>query len=300
MQLIAYILIYPFLWVISILPFRLLYAFSDVLYFFIYKIFGYRKRTVKANLKLVFPDKSDKEIKEISNKFYHHLCDMILEALKSLTISEKELLKRFTFKNIEVIKALEDEKKNIVLMCGHYGSWEWIFIMQNFVNHKGYAVYKQLANKYFDKLVKRIRAKYDTHLITTKETFVVLADSVKSGELSISGFVADQSPKANKAFHWQDFLGIKVPVHTGAELIAKRFNMAVVYFGVKRLKRGYYETTFHIITKEPNTYKDYEITDQFLSLLEKQIYEAPEYYLWTHKRWKHKDKVPEEFLNTEA
>lgn len=297
MQLIVYILIYPFLWLVSILPFRMLYAFSDVLYFFIYKVFGYRKKTVNANLKLVFPEKSDNEIKQITIKFYHHLCDMIVEAIKSLTISEKELLKRFTFSNIDLIISLEKEKKNIALMCGHYGSWEWIFIMQNYVNHKGFAIYKKLANTYFDKLVKRIRAKYNTELITTKETFTVLEDSVNKGELSISGFVADQSPKINKAFHWQEFMKVKVPVHTGAELIAKRFDMAVVFFGVKRLKRGYYETTFEIITTEPKTYKDYEITDAYLKLVEAQIYEAPEYYLWTHKRWKHKDNIPAGFKN---
>jgi len=295
MQLIAYLIVYPVLWLVSILPFRLLYAFSDLLYLFIYKFFGYRTKTVKQNLKLVFPEKSDKELKAIMSKFYHHLCDMILEAIKSMTISKEELIERYKFSNFEVINEIEKQQKSIVLVCGHYGSWEWIFIMQHYMTHKGFAIYKKLANTYFNALVKRIRAKHNTFLITTKEAFKVLAESQANGELSITGFASDQSPKANKAFHWQEFMGIKVPVHVGAEVIAKRYDMTVVFFGVKRLKRGYYETTFTKITDTPNNFKDYEITDAFLKLVEQQIKEAPEYYLWTHKRWKHKDKVPAKF-----
>ncbi len=283
------------MWLISILPFRLLYLFSDGIYILIYHIIGYRKKTVKENLHLVFPDKSNKEIKTITKTFYHHLCDMIVESIKSMTISEAEMKKRFVIKNVDQILELEKENKSIVLMCGHYASWEWIFILQRYINHKGYAIYKRLANKYFDALVKRIRAKYNSYLITTKETFTVLMAAKKKGELTINGFAADQSPKHDKAFHWQEFMNIKVPVHTGAELLAKKLDMAVVFLKVKKLKRGYYEATIETITKTPREFKDYDITDIFLKRLEAQIYEAPEYYLWTHKRWKHRDKVPENF-----
>jgi KDO2-lipid IV(A) lauroyltransferase len=295
MQLIAYILIYPLLWLVSILPFRLLYGFSDVLCFFLYRVFGYRKSTVKENLRLVFPDKSEKEISIITGQFYHHLCDMIIESIKSLTISKSEMQKRFTFTNVELINDFEKKQRSIILMCAHYGSWEWIFILQTYVKHKGYAVYKRLANKHFDKLVKRIRAKYNSHLITTKETLSILNDAKKRDELTINGFVSDQSPKATKAFHWNEFMGIKVPMYTGAEMLAKKLDMAVVFFSVKRLKRGYYETTFKTISENPKEYKNYEITDIFFKLVEEQILEAPQYYLWTHKRWKHRDKVPVEF-----
>ncbi|WP_296316486.1 lysophospholipid acyltransferase family protein [Winogradskyella sp. UBA3174] len=295
MQLIAYILIYPILWLISILPFRLLYAFSDFLYLFIYKIFGYRKSTVKTNLRLVFPNKSETEISTITGKFYHHLCDMIVESIKSLTISKSAMQERYKFTNVELINDLEKKQRSIILMCAHYGSWEWIFILQTYVKHKGYAVYKRLANKYFDRLVKRIRAKYNSHLITTKETLSVLGELKKKGELTINGFVSDQSPKARKAFYWNEFMGIKVPMYTGAEMLAKKLDMAVVFFSVKRIKRGYYETTFKTITETPNDFDNYEITDIFFKLVEDQILEDPQYYLWTHKRWKHKDRVPEKF-----
>lgn len=295
MQFLLYILIYPLLWLISILPFRLLYAFSDGLFILIYYIIGYRRKTVRENLNLVFPNKSKEEIKKVTITFYHHLCDMVVESIKSLTISEAEMKAHFKFMNVDEIHKLEKENKSIVLMCAHYGSWEWIFILQKHINHNGYAIYKRLANKYFDRLVKRIRAKYNSQLITTKETFPTLIEAKNRGELTINGFISDQSPKVDKAFHWNTFMGIKVPVHTGAELLAKKLDMAVVFFKVKKVNRGHYETTFRTITINPKEYKDYEITDIFLKFVEEQIYEAPEYYLWTHKRWKHKDKVPKEF-----
>jgi KDO2-lipid IV(A) lauroyltransferase len=196
MQLLAYIIIYPLLWLVSILPFKLLYALSDVLYLFIYKIFSYRKSTVKENLRLVFPEKSEQEYSDIMSKFYHHLCDMVVESIKSMSISEEELKKRYRFKNIELLLDLEHRKRSIILMCSHYGSWEWIFILQTYLNYKGYAIYKRLRNKYFDRLAKRIRAKHNSNLITTKETFEVLSNCKKKGELTINGFVSDQSPKA--------------------------------------------------------------------------------------------------------
>ena len=288
MQLLAFILIYPFLWIISHLPFRLLYFVSDILYVFMFHVFGYRKKTVKMNLELVFPEKTDIERNKIIKAFYHHLCDMILEAIKSMNISVDDMKARFKFTNIDLIKNYEKQNKSISLMCAHYGSWEWIFILQSYTTHKTYAIYKRLSNKYFDRLVRKIRARYNSYLITTKEAVSVLVENKKKGLLTINGFVSDQTPKKNKAYHWKEFMGIKVPVHTGAEMLSKKLDMPVVFFSVKRVKRGFYETTFETLADSPKKINDYEITDKFLKLVEKQIYEAPEYYLWTHKRWKHK------------
>ena len=290
MQLVIYLLLYPLLYILSILPFRLLYAFSDFLYLIIYRVFGYRKKVVRDNLKLVYPDKSEKELKQITKLFYHHLCDMMVESIKSITIGADTMRAHFTFKNIELIKELEAKNRSIVLMCAHYGSWEWIFILQTYVSHKGYAVYKKLSNPYFDKLFKRVRAKYNSHLITTKQTIPTLIKSKQNGELTINGFVSDQSPRLSKTHHWGSFMGIDIPVFTGAEMLAKKLDMSVVFFKVKRLKRGYYETTFELMAENPMEYPDYEITDDFLKRVEKQIHEAPQYYLWTHKRWKHRNK----------
>jgi KDO2-lipid IV(A) lauroyltransferase len=261
----------------------------------IYYVIGYRKKVVIDNLKLVFPEKPEQEIQSICKKFYHHFCDIFLEAIKSLTISEAELKRRFIPTNIEEILKIEKENKSLVLMMGHYASWEWIFILQGYTKSKGYAIYKRLENKYFDALVKRIRAKYNTFLITTKETGPTLIKAKKNGELTLNGFVSDQSPKLHTTHHWNEFMGIKVPIHTGAEMLAKKLDMAVVFCGVKKVNRGFYEATFKTITLTPKEFKDYEISDTFMKLVEEQIYEAPEYYLWTHKRWKHKDNVPPQF-----
>jgi len=295
MQLIAYILIYPILWLISILPFRLLYGLSDILCFWLYSVFGYRKSTVKENLRLVFPDKSEKEITTITKKFYSHFCDIILESIKSLTIKESEIKKRFVYTNIEKVKELETQNRSVLLMCSHYANWEWTVVMQCYIKHKGYAIYKRLRNKHFDTLVKRIRAKYNAYLVTTKKTISTLTSLKKEGDLFAAGFAADQSPKKDKAHYWRDFLGVKAPIITGPEMIAKRLDVPVLFFKIEKVKRGYYEATFQEVIMNPKDYKDYEITDMYIDFIEKQIYEKPEYYLWTHKRWKHKDEVPEKF-----
>ena len=174
MQLLAFVLIYPLLWLVSILPFRLLYAVSDMLFFLLYHVVGYRKKTVEDNLKLVFPEKSEAERKKITKEFFHHLCDMILEAIKSMNISVKDMRARYKFTNIEVIKAFEKQNKSIVLMCAHYGSWEWIFIIQTYVKFRGYAIYKRLNNKYFDKLVRAIRARYNKNLPSLATMFMLV------------------------------------------------------------------------------------------------------------------------------
>jgi KDO2-lipid IV(A) lauroyltransferase len=253
-----------------------------------YYLIGYRKKVVKENLYLVFPNKSEAELRIVLKRFYHHLCDMIVESIKSMNISIDSMKSRYKFNNLDIITDYEKQNKSIILMCAHYGSWEWIFILQTYTTHRSYAIYKRLQNKYFDQLVKSIRARYNSYLITTKETFSVMEEARKKGVLSMSGFASDQSPKKDKARYWADFMGINVPIHTGAEALAKKLDMPVVFFSVKRMKRGYYEATFQKLAEKPNKFKDYEITDRFLKLVEAQINEAPEYYLWTHKRWKHR------------
>jgi KDO2-lipid IV(A) lauroyltransferase len=293
MQFLVYILVYPILWVISVLPFRLLYFLSDVFYVILYYIIGYRKKVVTENLKLSFPEKTSEEITLIRKRFYHHLSDMMFEAIKSITISEAEMHKRYVFTNVNEIHKLEKENRSIVLFMGHYASWEWVFILQTHVKHKGYAVYKRLSNRYFDALVKRIRAKYNSYLITTKETFPTLIKAKQDNELTLNGFVFDQSPKLSRAIYWQEFMGTEVPVHVGAEILTKRLDMVSLFLKVKKVKRGHYEATFTDIIRNTKDYKDFDITNLYLKRVEEQIQEAPEYYFWTHKRWKHRGKKPQ-------
>ncbi len=180
-------------------------------------------------------------------------------------------------------------------MYGHYASYEWSVVVENYTNFKGYGIYKRIENKYFDNLIRRIRAKYNTTLIPTREAFTRMARIKTSNEKAVIAFVSDQSPKAKKALHWSEFLGIKVPCYTGAEMMAKKFDFSVSYLKINKVKRGYYEAEFILLADDPNKYNNYEITDKFTSALEEQIYAAPEYYLWTHKRWKHRNKIPKEF-----
>lgn len=286
MQYFIYLLAYPVIWIISMLPFRILYMLSDFVYIVVYRVIRYRKKTVRENLALTLPHLSDKERLIIEKKFYHHLCDMFLEMAKTMNISKDEVCKRFAIKNIEVYKELEKQGKSISLLCSHYGSYEWIISMNYYSNFIAYGIYKQLKNPYFDKLVHKIRSRFNAKLITTKQTIPTIIENNKNNVLSLYGFASDQSPKENSAFHYVKFLGIEVPVHTGAEMLAKRYNMNIVYLNTKKVKRGYYEVTLETLTENASEVPNYEITDLFIKLLEKQIYEAPEYYLWTHKRWK--------------
>jgi KDO2-lipid IV(A) lauroyltransferase len=288
MKYIAYLIVYPILWCISILPFPLLYLLSDFVYIIVYRIIGYRKKTVRKNMAMTLTHLSEKERLIIEKKFYHHMCDLFLEMIKTMTISKEEICKRYVFKNVEVYKEIEKKEKSIAIMCAHYASYEWAVSLNYHSHYKSYGIYKKLKNPYFDKLVHKIRSKFKAILITTKETIPTIIKNNNNNILSVYGFASDQSPKENTAFHYAKFMGIEVPVHTGAEMLAKRYNMNVVFLKTKKIKRGYYEGSIEMLSENPKEIPNYELTDQFLKLVEQQIYEAPEYYLWTHKRWKYK------------
>lgn len=290
MQLLVFLLLYPIIWLISILPFRILYAFSDIVFVLVYYVIGYRKKTVRNNLAIALPHLSAGERLIIEKKSYHHLCDMFLEMIKTMTISEKEMDKRFAFTNLETLTNMEREGKSIAVMMAHYASYEWAISLNKFSSLTSYAIYKKINNKHFDKLVKDIRLKFKAVLITTRETIPTIEDNHREKRLGLYGFASDQSPQLSKTHHWSNFMGIQTPVHTGAEMLAKRFDMNVIFLKVKKVKRGYYEATFETMFDEPSTVPNYQISDEFLSRVEKQILEAPEYYLWTHKRWKHQKK----------
>jgi KDO2-lipid IV(A) lauroyltransferase len=292
MQLLLYILFYPIIWLISILPFPIFYLFSDGVCFLTYHVIRYRKKTVRENLALALPHLSEKERRTVEKKFYSHLCDLFLEMIKTLSISQAEIEKRFTFKNLDVYLELEKKNKSIAVLCAHYASYEWVISMNYHINHKGYGIYKKIGNPYFDKLVKKIRSKFKAELISSRKAIATITHNHSIGELSLYGFASDQSPKKNAAYHWAPFMGYEVPVHTGAEMLAKRFDMNVIFLRIKKIKRGYYEASFEVMSEDVKSVPNYEITDRFLQLVEQQILEAPEYYLWTHKRWKHMNTKP--------
>lgn len=294
MQFLVYILVYPLLWLISILPFRLFYFFSDFVFFVLFYVVGYRKRVVSENLARAFPGKSKKELKKIKKEFYRHMCDMFLEMVKTLNLSKEELKQRYKIINIEVLQDIVKDK-SVLIVCSHYANWEWNVSINNYVNAKGYAVYQKIGNSYFDDLIKKIRAKWNTTLITQQETVKTVYRNVQNGVISAYGMVSDQSPQVKRAQYWSEFMGVKVPIFNGPESMARKLDLAVVFLKVSKVKRGYYQAEFIPITTSGKQTKKHQITDQFLRLTEDQIREKPEYYLWTHKRWKHRNKVPVEF-----
>ncbi len=222
MQRLVFWLVYPFLWFLSILPFKLFYLFSDLVFFVVYYLVGYRRKTVTENLQLVFPEKSSAEIKKIRKKFYRHMVDMFLEMIKSISIPNEELKKRFAFTNLEEIQKLREMNKSVILACGHYASYEWMNALQLYgLDYKGFGIYKKIKNKHFDKLVKDIRGRYDGTLISTTHATKTITDNQQKGILGVYAMIADQSPKMSRSKVWTDFMGIQVPVFTGTEKLAK-------------------------------------------------------------------------------
>lgn len=292
MNLLVYILVYPVIWLISMLPFRILYAISDAVYLVVYYLISYRKKVVFNNLKLAFPEKSDKEIIEIRKKFYHHFADVFIELIKSFTVPKEEVYKRYKYTNLEFFEELYKDGKSVILTGPHYANWEWIMSLDSFVKYKGYAAFTKVENPYLNEKILKSRAKFGTNLIQTSKIIAEIKHNQKYNIQAMYGLLSDQSPQVSKTFYWREFFGVKVPIHTGAEMLAKRYDMNMVYIETKKVKRGYYETSFSLITKEPKKYPDYELTDIFIEKLEKQVRKQPEYYFWTHKRFKHKDKAP--------
>ncbi|WP_222984253.1 lysophospholipid acyltransferase family protein [Flagellimonas meishanensis] len=298
MQLVVFVLAYPLLWLISRLPFRILYILSDGVFVLLYHVFGYRKKVVRNNLALVFPEKSTQERLQIEKKFYKHLCDMFIEMIKTLGISDAQMNKRYAFTNVEEFLRWENSGKHVMIMMPHYASWEWVFSLNTQIKSKAYAIYQPIQNKYFDKLVRDIRSKYGTTLIRTYESRKILKDAKKANELITVGIISDQSPMVNRARHWSKFMGIMVPIHVGGEELCKDHGMIPVYLKVEKVGRGQYQATFKTLSENPKKVEDYKISEDFLKEVEASIYEAPEYYFWTHKRWKHRNKVPKEFQNS--
>ena len=289
MQLLLYIFLYPILWLLSLLPFPIIYFLSDCICFVVYRIFGYRKKTVRENLSIALPHLSDKERLKVEQKFYHHLCDIFFEMIKTLTISRTEIEKRFKVNNLEEYIEIEKQGKSIALMIGHYASYEWAISMNLHIGYKGFGIYKKISNKYFDKLVRDIRSKFKSYLITTKETKAVMEQNFKTNTMAIYGFASDQTPRWTEGMHWAKFMRIETPIHTGAEFFGKKYNFNMAYIKINKVKRGFYEAEIELLNKNDiNSYPDFELSELFISKIEKEIYNKPEHYLWTHKRWKHK------------
>lgn len=274
------ILLYP----LALLPMRALYLVSDVVYGLLYYILGYRKQVTSDNLRHAFPEKSEAEIRQIMKRFYRNFCDQWIETLKMLTISEKELNKRVKG-NWEVFRQLDAEGKNTYALLGHNFNWEWANLACQYNSPQQFAgVYLPVANKAFDRLLHRMRTKGGGWLISMKEKrgFQRL-QQVRY----IVGLIADQNPSNLSVATWLPFMHREAPFFKGSDQLPRRAKAAVVFAGIKKLKRGHYEVNLQLLTDDASTLNENDILRAYVSFMEAQLRAQPDNWLWTHKRWKH-------------
>ncbi|KYG79517.1 lysophospholipid acyltransferase family protein [Roseivirga echinicomitans] len=288
-----YLIIKP----LSLLPLWMLYILSDFLYIVAYKIGRYRISVVSANLRNSFPNHSEKELIEIRQQFYRHFTDLLVESLKIFSISEEEAKARFVVTNPEVLQPFIDTNRSILIVGGHYNNWEMLAVgIDAYIEHQSVAIYHALKNKFLNEKILASRSKFGLKMISRPDVKAFFANTTA---LTATIFGADQSPSIAKKVYWTHFLNQETAVMFGVEKFAKEKNSPVVFGGIKKVKRGYYEFTFEVLFAEPTLCLHGEITESHVRRLERQILEAPQYWLWTHKRWKRK-KTKEERLEEQA
>ncbi|MBO4805100.1 MAG: lysophospholipid acyltransferase family protein [Paludibacteraceae bacterium] len=288
---ILYYLLYPLLWLISCLPFCVMYAISDMVYFLVYHVVRYRRKVVRTNLTNSFPEKSLEEIRRIEKAYYSHFADLFFETVKLMHISDEEIKKRMHFSNPELMYDICQNNSAVVLL-GHYGNWEWIPSI--FIDAKGFIageLYRPLKNKYFDGFFLKLRSRFGTFNIPKNDALKAIFEFKQQKKNFAMGFIADQTPSKSNLHYWANFLNQDTPFLNGPERIAKKNGFAVIYFDVSKVKRGYYTCDLVLLTENARNTKENEITDQYVALFEQTLRRNPAYWLWSHKRWKHKREV---------
>jgi KDO2-lipid IV(A) lauroyltransferase len=286
MAAIGYYLAMPFLYGIALLPFPLLYLLSDGLYLLLYKGIGYRVGVVRENLRNSFPEKSGAELRAIERTFYHWFCDLILETLKTLTISPAQVKERVSVSGEEVLKKYFDDRRSVILVMGHWGNWELGGARFSQLGlHQLYVIYHPLQNKWFDGLVYHMRTRLGNRLYAMNDTMKgMLRDR---GQATATAFIADQTPPPDRAF-WTTFLNQDTPVFVGTEKIARKLGYPIIHVGIERARRGHYVMRFEELMTDPASTSEGEITLRHTWRLEEDIRRLPAFWLWTHRRWKHK------------
>ncbi|BAO56433.1 lipid A biosynthesis lauroyl acyltransferase [Nonlabens marinus S1-08] len=287
MQAVAFYLAYPIIWLIARLPFPAIYFISDGVYILVYHVLRYRREVIFKNIKTAFPELSEKEVIQLSKQSTRHFCDIFVEMVKSTGISSQELHDRFVCDNLEEINAFAKAEQPIVILIGHQASYEWTMSLDDFIGFTTYAVYKPIKNAYFDNYIRKVRSKFGSILIPMKKAYHIMQERQKSkSDVGLYALVADQSPKAASAQFFTTFFDQITPVFMGGERISKEYGMPVFFLQVEKVKRGYYKAHFEKVTDDASQEPKWMVTDTFFQLLEKQIRKQPQYYLWTHKRWK--------------
>ncbi len=282
-KLLYYLIIIP----ISSLPYALIYLFSNFIFFILYYLLKYRNKVIVNNLKNSFPEKNNTEIDFIKKEFYKHFADIIIESLKGFTISKKNIIKRLTVQNQELLDHYYNLNKNVVLVGGHYNNWEICGQCAPIqCKHELIAIYKPLTNRFFDSKMRKSREKFGLTMIPMKQAKRHFKNSSSKPFGIIFG--SDQSPSNPRKAYWSTFLKQDTGILFGAEKYAKEFDWPVLYVGITKTKRGYYTVNYQLVTENPKLEEHGQITETYTKMLEEDILNAPQFYLWTHRRWKHK------------
>lgn len=272
---------------LSKLPLSVLYLVSDFLFVLIFYLVGYRKKVVYNNLRNSFPEKTEKEIRKIRRRFYRHFADLMVEIVKVAGIGEKEFKKRMRIKNPELMNRFFEQGRSVIMITMHYSNWEWTNIFSLFLRHKILAVYKPLHNQQFERYFQNIRSRFDAETVPMTHVLRRLVKANQEKELVAPGLVGDQTPPAFHK-HWTIFLNQETLFYPGAAAISRKFNHPVVFIRIDKIRRGYYELTFETLFENPENHSEAEIMKAYVHKMEEIIVAKPEYYLWSHRRWKHK------------
>ena len=284
-----YWLIYGLMVLPALLPLRVLYLFSDLLYPLVYYVVRYRKKVVRRNLTNSFPDKSEKEIIQIEKKFYRHFCDFMMESLKLAHISKEEILIRTEVKNLEFLDKWKENGRSFIFMSGHYANWEWFTSLSYRIAPLQLAsIYRRLKNVELERFFLDIRKFHGNLPIEKDKTLRELLRLKKENVQLAVVLIADQTPSANNIHYWSTFLNQETAMFSGGERIAKMVDFDVFYFEVQRVARGKYIGEIKLIAENPKETAEFEITEKYTRMMEETIVKEPQYWLWTHKRWKHK------------
>ncbi|MFN8277804.1 MAG: hypothetical protein U0T84_09985 [Chitinophagales bacterium] len=286
----AYLLVYPLLWLISKLPFAALIKLSDAVAWLLESVIRYRHDVVYENLKNAFPDKRDEERAAIAHKFYRHLSDRLFETIKMQSITKAELLNRVSFPEYEKATSLVDRGQSIVAVMGHCGSWEMACLAASafLPEYSLYSVFTPVANRYFNQYFIQLRSRFGMRLYSMKEMVQHLRRGF--GEASIGMYVADQGHSNPDRAYWRQFLHQETNFMTGPARFALAHQSALVFVDIRQTGRMRYAVVPEVLTTTPQLCSETALTDMFVNRLEQQIRQNPADWLWSHKRWKHKKK----------
>lgn len=274
--------------ILGIIPLRVLYLFSDFFYVIIYYLIGYRRDVVMKNLSFAYPEKSKEELTQISKRFYRFLCDIFFEASKFGVWSDKKMKRHMKFVNYEALNDHIRNGRSISLFLGHYGNWEWIPSIPLWIdkNIAGGQIYKQQTNAIADRLLKENRSRFGSECIEMQQTLRHIHNHKTAGDITVTGYLYDQSPSKEESRYFIDFMNKETPILTGTERITKKYGFAAYYIDIKRIKRGYWQAEFVQMHPDPQSLPDFELTDIFYKHLTQTISRQPEFYLWSHNRFK--------------